>query len=67
MEQGTIKTLNEKGFGFIVCEGQPKDVFFHSDECKNVAFNDLKVGEKVTFEVVADTRGPKALNVNVQR
>jgi len=63
MEHGTVKTLNEKGFGFIVCEGQPKDLFFHSTEMQGVAFNDLKVGDAVTFEIVQDVKGPKATNV----
>jgi CspA family cold shock protein len=61
---GTIKTLNERGFGFITREGEAKDLFFHSSELKGVTFDELKVGDAVTFEVVDDEKGPKATNVS---
>jgi len=48
---GTIKTLMEKGFGFIAREGETKDLFFHSNDLNGVDFNDLKVGDTVTFDV----------------
>ncbi len=61
---GTIKTLlMEKGFGFISREGETKDLFFHSKELKGVAFDELKVGDSVTFEVVQSDKGPAATNV----
>ncbi|HYF10556.1 MAG TPA: cold shock domain-containing protein, partial [Candidatus Paceibacterota bacterium] len=28
--KGTIKTLTDRGFGFISREGETKDLFFHS-------------------------------------
>jgi len=60
---GTIKTLTEKGFGFIAREGEAKDLFFHSNELKGVEFGDLKVGDAVTFDVVEGPKGPSATNV----
>ena len=60
---GTIKTLLDKGFGFISREGEEKDLFFHSNELKGVSFDDLKVGDQVTFEVVDGQKGPAATNV----
>ena len=60
---GTIKTLLDKGFGFISREGEAKDLFFHSNELKGVSFDDLKVGDQVTFEVVDGQKGPAATNV----
>ena len=60
---GTIKTLTDRGFGFITREGETKDLFFHSKELQGVAFDDLKVGDKVTFEVVDGEKGPSAVNV----
>ncbi|MDO8559872.1 MAG: cold shock domain-containing protein [bacterium] len=60
---GTIKTLTEKGFGFIAREGEAKDLFFHSKELKGVTFAELKVGETVSFEVVDGPKGPAATNV----
>jgi CspA family cold shock protein len=62
---GTIKTLTDRGFGFISQEGESKDLFFHSKELKGVTYEELKVGDAVTFEIV---EGPKGLNAtNVSR
>jgi len=63
--EGTIKTLlSEKGYGFISREGEEKDLFFHSKELQGVSFDELKVGDKVTFEVVQGEKGPAATNVS---
>ena len=64
MEEGTIARLTDRGFGFINREGEEKDLFFHSNDLKNVEFNDLKEGDKVTFEVAESEKGPKATNVS---
>ena len=61
--QGKIKTLTEKGFGFIARDGEAKDLFFHSNDLSGASFNDLKVGDSVTFEVVDGPKGPSAKNV----
>lgn len=60
---GTIKTLTDRGFGFISQEGQEKDLFFHSKDLSGVTFDELKVGDKVTFEVAQGEKGPNAKNV----
>ncbi len=64
MEQGKIVRLTDRGFGFIAREGQEKDLFFHSNELKNVQYNDLREGDKVTFEVADGPKGPSAVNIN---
>ncbi len=61
---GTIKTLTERGFGFISREGEAKDLFFHSKDLSGVTFDELKVGDTVTFEVVEGEKGPAAVNVS---
>jgi len=61
---GTIKTLKEKGFGFITREGEAKDLFFHSKELKGVMFDELKEGDAVTFDLVETEKGPAAVNVS---
>ncbi len=61
---GTVKTLTGKGFGFIAREGEVKDLFFHSKELQGVTFDELKVGDAVTFEVVEGEKGPAAVNVS---
>ena len=60
---GTIKTLTDKGFGFIAREGETKDLFFHSNDLSGVSFNELKAGDTVSFEVVDGQKGPSAKNV----
>ena len=61
--QGTIKTLTDKGFGFIAREGEAKDLFFHSNDLSGVTFDELKTGDAVSFEVVQGAKGPSAKNV----
>ncbi len=61
---GTIKTLTDRGFGFISVEGQEKDLFFHSKELVGVLFDELKVGDTLTFEVVQGEKGPAAQGVS---
>ena len=63
--KGTIKTLvRDRGFGFIAREGEAKDLFFHSKELKGVTFDELKVGDVVSFEVANGEKGPSAVNVS---
>ena len=64
MMTGTIKTLTDKGFGFISREGETKDLFFHSKELVGVTFDELKVGDSVSFEVVDSEKGPAATKVS---
>ena len=60
---GTIKTLTDKGYGFISREGEAKDLFFHSKDLVGVTFDELKQGDNVTFEIVDGPKGPAAANV----
>jgi CspA family cold shock protein len=60
---GTIKTITDRGFGFITREGEAKDLFFHSKDLVGVMFDQLKVGDTVNFEVTDGPKGPAATNV----
>ncbi len=62
---GTIKTLTERGFGFIAREGEAKDLFFHSKDLVGITFDALKVGQAVNFEVTQGEKGPAATNVTL--
>ena len=55
----SVLDLTDRGFGFISRESEEKDLFFHSNELVDVQFNDLREGDKVSFEVA---EGPKGLN-----
>ena len=61
--EGTIKNLTDKGFGFITVEGEEKDLFFHSNELQGVTYEELKVGDKLSFEKADSPKGPNAVNV----
>ncbi len=60
---GVIKKKTDKGFGFITVEGQEKDLFFHSNSLVDVTFDEIKEGDKVTFEIQDSQKGPNAVNV----
>ena len=64
MQQGTITRVTDKGFGFISSEGKEKDLFFHSKELVGVAFDDLREGDKVTFEIEESPKGLNAVQVS---
>ena len=64
MQTGTIKSLIPgKNFGFISREGETKDLFFHSSALSGVSFEELREGDKVSFEVTEGDKGPAAANV----
>ncbi len=60
---GTVKTLTDRGFGFISREGERKDLFFHSKNLVDVTFEELRVGDTLTFEIAEGDKGPYAVNV----
>ncbi|MEK7079959.1 MAG: cold shock domain-containing protein [Patescibacteria group bacterium] len=64
MQQGTIARVTDKGFGFIKVEGMEKDVFFHSKEVVGASFDDLREGDKVSFEISESPKGPNATQVS---
>jgi CspA family cold shock protein len=64
MQTGKIARVTDRGFGFITQEGEDKDLFFHSNELKNIGFDDLREGDEVTFEVAEGPKGLNAVNVN---
>ncbi len=62
-EQGKVKWFDERrGYGFIERESGD-DAFVHVSDVEGQGYQVLRDGEEVEFEVVADTRGPRARNV----
>ncbi len=61
--EGTVKKLTDRGYGFITVDGKDDDLFFHSNELQGVSFEELKEGDKLSFEVVDSDKGPNAVNV----
>lgn len=60
---GTVKWFSqEKGYGFLTRPDGP-DVFVHYSAIDGNGFKVLYEGEEVEFDVVTETKGPKAANV----
>ncbi len=64
MTTGTVKFFNvTRGFGFISPEDGSKDVFVHISAVEQAGMSQLTEGQKVSFDVQPDARGPKAVNL----
>ncbi|MGD0762530.1 MAG: cold-shock protein [Roseiarcus sp.] len=60
MAIGTVKWYNsQKGFGFIQPDDGGKDAFVHVSAIERAGMSDLREGQKISFELVADTRSGK--------
>ena len=60
---GEIKRLKfDRGFGFIRAE-TGDEVFFHRSAVAEDAFDSLREGQAVTFEIEQSPRGPRAKDV----
>ncbi len=64
MATGVVKKIvSDRGFGFITGE-DGKDYFFHRDGLEpSLDFDRLVGGEKVTFDIESNPRGPRAVKV----
>ena len=62
MAEGTIKRLTDKGFGFI-SNGTSNDLFFHMSAVEGARYEDLREGQKVSFNEGRGPKGPRAENV----
>jgi cold shock protein len=70
MTMGTIASLRDKGFGFILVDGASGrgDLFFHSTAVLGTSFDQLREGQRVSFDEEPDTRDPsrrRAVNVTL--
>lgn len=60
MAIGTVKWYNpQKGFGFIQPDDGGKDAFVHVSAVERAGMNDLREGQKISFELVKDARTGK--------
>ncbi len=64
MATGTVKWFNPtKGYGFITPDDGGKDAYVHITEVERAGMTSLTEGQKVSFDVQQDTRGPKAVDL----
>ena len=60
MEKGTVKWFNStKGYGFITPENGGQDVFVHISAVERAGLRELRDGQVVCFELVADRKTGK--------
>jgi CspA family cold shock protein len=63
MAEGVVKWFNDqKGYGFIQQE-DGEDVFVHYSAISGSGFRTLAEGDRVSFDVEQDSKGPSAKNV----
>lgn len=64
MTHGTVKFFNAaKGFGFITPDSGGKDIFVSAASVSSAGIGGLKPGQRVSFDVKPDTRGPMAVGL----
>jgi CspA family cold shock protein len=60
---GTIKRIvSDKGFGFVAAD-DGTEYFFHNSAVSGVRFDELREGQKVSFEKGQGPKGPRAENL----
>jgi CspA family cold shock protein len=66
MHTGTVKWFNDaRGFGFIISEQVPSDVFVHYKQIQMDGFRTLKDGQTVMFTLSSTDKGHCAEQVTV--
>jgi CspA family cold shock protein len=68
MATGVIRSLRDRGFGFIAPDSNERgeELFFHHSAVADRGFEMLQIGQRVSFDVAPDPRDPsrsRAINV----
>lgn len=66
MATGKVKWFNgAKGFGFIQPEEGGADVFVHISALERAGLNDLKEGQRISYELATNKGKTSAVNLKV--
>ena len=64
MPTGTVKWFNQaKGYGFLVPDEGGQDVFVHVSAIEQAGLSSLTDGQKISYKVVSNPRGEKAVDL----
>ena len=67
MATGTVKWFNAtKGFGFIQPDDGGQDVFVHISALERAGLRELRDGQYIAYELVADQRSGKTYAENLK-
>ena len=67
MAKGTItRLMRDRGYGFITGENG-KDIFFHRTGLRGLRFDSLEEGQLVIFEIETGPKGPRAVDVRLEK
>ena len=65
-EFGTVKFYaTEKGFGFITCDSNGRDVFAHASVLRRAGIIELTPGQRLSITVAEAPKGPEATSVRL--
>lgn len=64
MQTGTVNRFNKiKGYGFITPDDGSAEVFVHYSQVQIAGYKELKVGQKISYNLEIGERGEFATNV----
>jgi CspA family cold shock protein len=63
MQEGTIKKITDRGFGFIRTS-TGEDLFFHMSSVEVVSFDELREGQRVSYVEGMGPKGSRAESVS---
>jgi CspA family cold shock protein len=67
MPTGTVKRFNKiKGYGFLTPDEGDNEVFVHFSQVEMAGYKELKVGQRIRYDLEKGERGEFAKNVVLQ-
>jgi cold shock CspA family protein len=66
--RGIVKWFNdEKGFGFLTCDGHPHDIFVHKQQLQKSNIDHLQEGDKITCVINSGIKGNYATAISKEQ